>query len=47
MTNREIRPFRIDIPQAELDDLRLRLTRTRWIMTCPVPVGSAVCRPPT
>ena len=26
----EIRPFRIDIPQAELDDLRDRLDRTRW-----------------
>jgi pimeloyl-ACP methyl ester carboxylesterase len=26
----EIRPFRIDIPQADLDDLRQRLARTRW-----------------
>ncbi len=25
-----IRPFRIDVPQADLDDLRERLTRTRW-----------------
>jgi pimeloyl-ACP methyl ester carboxylesterase len=25
-----IRPFRIDVPQAELDDLRDRLARTRW-----------------
>ena len=25
-----VRPFRIDIPQADLDDLRARLTRTRW-----------------
>ena len=25
-----IRPFRIDIPQADLDDLRDRLHRTRW-----------------
>lgn len=25
-----IRPFRIDIPQDDLDDLRDRLTRTRW-----------------
>jgi epoxide hydrolase len=25
-----IRPFRIEIPQAELDDLRDRLLRTRW-----------------
>jgi pimeloyl-ACP methyl ester carboxylesterase len=26
----EIRPFQIDIPQADLDDLRDRLARTRW-----------------
>ncbi|HZD59898.1 MAG TPA: epoxide hydrolase [Anaerolineae bacterium] len=26
----EIRPFRIEIPQADLDDLRDRLARTRW-----------------
>src|SRR6266508_3606666 len=26
----EIRPFRIEIPQAALDDLRDRLARTRW-----------------
>jgi pimeloyl-ACP methyl ester carboxylesterase len=26
----DIRPFRIDIPDAELDDLRDRLRRTRW-----------------
>jgi len=25
-----IRPFRIDISQADLDDLRDRLARTRW-----------------
>ncbi|MFJ9469729.1 epoxide hydrolase family protein [Streptomyces caniferus] len=25
-----ITPFRIDIPQPEIDDLRLRLARTRW-----------------
>ncbi|WP_280243510.1 epoxide hydrolase family protein [Nocardia abscessus] len=35
MTNTEIRPFRIDIQQADLDDLRLRLTRTRWIDDLP------------
>jgi epoxide hydrolase len=27
---RMIRPFRIDVPQADLDDLRDRLARTRW-----------------
>ncbi|WP_030171019.1 epoxide hydrolase family protein [Spirillospora albida] len=26
----EIRPFRIDVPEAQLDDLRERLARTRW-----------------
>jgi hypothetical protein len=26
----EIRPFRVDIPQADLDDLDDRLARTRW-----------------
>jgi epoxide hydrolase len=26
----EIRPFRIDIPQSQIDDLRERLARTRW-----------------
>jgi epoxide hydrolase len=30
MTDTAIRPFRIDIPQADLDDLRERLHRTRW-----------------
>src|SRR6185503_18059068 len=29
-TDPAIRPFRIDIPQADLDDLRERLERTRW-----------------
>src|SRR5687768_9540962 len=35
----DIRPFRIDIPQADLDDLADRLTRTRW--TDEAPDGSA------
>jgi pimeloyl-ACP methyl ester carboxylesterase len=26
----QIQPFRIDIPQAELDELQVRLARTRW-----------------
>jgi pimeloyl-ACP methyl ester carboxylesterase len=30
MTGTAIRPFTIDIPQADLDDLRERLSRTRW-----------------
>ena len=26
----EIRPFSIDVPESVLDDLRVRLTHTRW-----------------
>jgi pimeloyl-ACP methyl ester carboxylesterase len=33
----DIRPFRIDVPDADLDDLRDRLRRTRWPE--PEPVG--------
>ena len=29
-TTTDIRPFRIDVPQADLDDLNDRLARTRW-----------------
>ncbi|MCI0398257.1 MAG: epoxide hydrolase 1 [Chloroflexi bacterium] len=29
-SNTAIRPFRIQVPQADLDDLRHRLARTRW-----------------
>ncbi|MGV9821185.1 epoxide hydrolase family protein [Nocardia xishanensis] len=35
MSNNEIRPFRIDISQADLDDLRDRVARTRWIDEIP------------
>ncbi|MEU0568106.1 epoxide hydrolase family protein [Nonomuraea sp. NPDC005983] len=42
----DITPFRIDVPQADLDDLRERLSRTRWPRQLPgggwrrgVPVG--------
>ena len=30
MTDTQIRPFRVDLPQAELDDLARRLELTRW-----------------
>ncbi|MFC6012134.1 epoxide hydrolase family protein [Nocardia lasii] len=30
-----VRPFRIDIPQAEIDDLRARLRNTRWAPSLP------------
>jgi hypothetical protein len=33
--NSEIRPFTIDIPHADLDDLRDRLARTRWAADLP------------
>ncbi|GAA2727172.1 epoxide hydrolase [Actinocorallia aurantiaca] len=33
--NDEIRPFRIDVSQADLDDLRDRLARTRWSRELP------------
>ena len=26
----EIRPFRVEVPQAEIDDLRRRIQATRW-----------------
>jgi hypothetical protein len=29
-SNAALQPFRIAIPQADLDDLRSRLARTRW-----------------
>ena len=40
----EITPFRIDVPQTELDDLADRLARTRWTDAAPgddygVPAG--------
>ena len=32
-----IRPFRIEVPQAELDDLGHRLDRSRWPSKIPGP----------
>ncbi|MFG1820843.1 epoxide hydrolase N-terminal domain-containing protein [Kribbella sp. NPDC049174] len=26
----EVRPFRVEVPQADLDDLRARIANTRW-----------------
>jgi pimeloyl-ACP methyl ester carboxylesterase len=34
-TNADIRPFRIDVPQDDLDDLQYRLTHTRWANELP------------
>jgi pimeloyl-ACP methyl ester carboxylesterase len=31
----EIRPYRINVPQADIDDLRQRLARTRWASDLP------------
>lgn len=36
-----ISPFRIDIPQAALDDLKERLSRTRWPDELPGVVGES------
>ena len=36
-TNSELRPFKIEIPQAALDDLQDRLARTRWAIEIPLP----------
>ena len=30
MTPPEVRPFRIDVPEEDLDDLRRRIAATRW-----------------
>ena len=38
--NTELRPFRIDIPQADLDDLTDRLARTRWTNELPLDMGA-------
>jgi pimeloyl-ACP methyl ester carboxylesterase len=40
-TEQEIRPFRIDIPQADLDDLQDRLGRTRWAQELPADTFAA------
>jgi epoxide hydrolase len=34
---REIRPFRVEIPQESLDDLHARLSRVRWTAEVPGP----------
>ena len=43
--NTAIVPFRIDIPQAELDDLTDRLTRTRWAEELPADPTAAPAGP--
>jgi epoxide hydrolase len=30
MTDRDVRPFRLEVPQGGLDDLRERLAWARW-----------------
>src|SRR4030095_13312180 len=35
--NTEIRPYQVEIPQAQLDDLTDRLSRTRWTTPLPGP----------
>lgn len=47
MTNsEEIRPFRIEVPQADLDDLADRLARTRFAEPAPAPSGPPTPVPP-
>jgi pimeloyl-ACP methyl ester carboxylesterase len=36
-TDTALHPFRVDVPQADLDDLRDRLVRTRWPQPLPGP----------
>ncbi|SBT52176.1 epoxide hydrolase family protein [Micromonospora narathiwatensis] len=43
--NTAIVPFRIDVPQAELDDLVDRLARTRWTEELPADAGAAPAGP--
>jgi hypothetical protein len=52
-TDAEIRPFRIEVPQDDLDDLQYRLTRTRWANELPPeergsgsPAGSTASQSP-
>jgi hypothetical protein len=40
----DIRPFRVDIPPAQLDDLVDRLGRTRWADALPGMWGSMRAR---
>jgi epoxide hydrolase len=44
MTLADIRPFTIDIPQPDLDDLRARLDRTRWAAPAAEEYGFPVSR---
>ena len=30
MTHPEVRPFQVDVPEEDLDDLRRRILATRW-----------------
>jgi pimeloyl-ACP methyl ester carboxylesterase len=39
MTDTAIQPFRIDVPQADLDDLADRLARTRWANELPLDIS--------
>jgi epoxide hydrolase len=44
MTSQDIRPFTIDIPQPDLDDLHARLDRTRWAAPAGEEYGFPVSR---
>ena len=47
MADAAIHPFRVEIPQADLDDLHDRLARTRWPSGCPGPARAAGSRSAT
>ncbi|HEX2326924.1 MAG TPA: epoxide hydrolase [Chloroflexota bacterium] len=44
-TNSELRPFKIEVPQAALDDLQDRLARTRWATEIPLPPPDPAAEP--
>ncbi|TDU83165.1 epoxide hydrolase-like protein [Kribbella voronezhensis] len=46
MNTSAIRPFRIEIPQAGLDDLRSRLANTRWPAPAPTEAADFSCGVP-
>ena len=43
-SDQEIRPFRIEIPQADLDDLADRLAAPAGLMSFLASDGAAACR---
>jgi hypothetical protein len=42
-TESAVRPFRIEVPQGEIDELRRRINATRWPTRDSSPIGRRVC----